>query len=215
VRRLSIRVIGGILLIAAGVLYLLQNLNFIESGLGVFWTLLFVAGGALFLYIFFGDRAANWWSLIPGITLLGLAAMMLVSTLTPEAGGDWGVVISIAGLALSFWAVYLVQREHWWSVIPGGVMLTLAVVIGLSSILGDIETAGVFFLGLGLTFALLAFLPSPEGRMKWALIPAAALLITGLVLLVATADALRYLWPVALILIGGYVIFRVLTFRGE
>jgi hypothetical protein len=213
-KRLSVRIIGGIFLIAAGILYLLQNLNVIEGGLGFLWAFLFVAGGAFFLYVFFGDRA-NWWSLIPGIASLGLAVAILVGTLAPGIGEDWGVAIFMAGLALSFWAVYLVQREHWWAVIPGGVLLTLAVVIGLSSILEGIETAGAFFLGLGLTFALLALLPSAEGRMKWAQIPAAALLVIGVIVLATTADVLKYLWPVALILIGVYVIFRVLASRGE
>jgi len=52
--------------------------------------------------------------------------------------------------------------------------------------------------------------------MKWALIPAAVLLIIGLLIAAATASLLNYLWPVALILVGLYVIVRVLLpRRGE
>lgn len=103
--------------------------------------------------------------------------------------------------------------KNWWAIIPGGVMLTLALIAGLASVLEGIETGGVFFLGLGLTFGLLSFVPTPQGRMKWALIPAAVLLVMGLLLGAAASPFLNYLWPVALILLGLYHIFRTLISR--
>jgi hypothetical protein len=208
-KRLEISVIGGILLIAAGVLFLLQNLEIIAGGIAPLWALLFGAGGVLFLYVYLVNRE-NWWAIIPGIVLLGLAALIALSTLAPAVGGAWGGALFLAALGLAFWVIYFTKRDFWWAVIPGGVLLTLALVTGLSSALKGVDTGGVFLLGLGLTFGLLSFLRTPEGRMKWALIPAAVLLVLGLALTAAGASFLKYLWAVALIAGGGYLLFRAL-----
>jgi hypothetical protein len=208
-KRPEIRIVGAILLIAIGVLSLLQNLGILGGVSAVFWALIFGASGLLFVYIFLTSRH-QWWAIIPGFVLLSVGTLIFVETFVPSLG-DWGGALVLGGIGLAFWAVYLANREHWWAVIPGGVMLTLALVIGLSSGLEDfgIETGGVFFLGLGLTFALLRFVPSPEGEMKWALIPAAVLLVMGLIITAAAEDLLVYLWPVSLIVAGLYLILRV------
>ncbi len=210
-RRFEIRVVGGILLIAAGVLFLLQNLGVLAVGIYL-WPLLFGAGGAVFLYVFLTNRA-NWWAVIPGFVLLSLAAVIALDQFAPQVEETWGGAIFLGGIGLAFWVVYFVKREHWWAIIPGGVLLTIALVAGLSSVLEDIEMGGVFFLGLGLTFALLSFLPTPEGRMKWALIPAAVLLVMGLLITAAATAVLNYLWPAVLILAGLYLIFRTFASR--
>lgn len=210
-RQFQMRIVGGILLIAAGVLFLLQNLGIFAVG-DYLWPFLFGAGGLVFLYVFLTDRA-NWWAIIPGFTLLGLAAMMALNQFVPQVGETWGAALFLGGIGLAFWVVYFTNREHWWAVIPGGVLFTIALVAGLSSILEGIETGGVFFLGLGLTFALLSFLPTPEGRMKWALIPAGVLLVMGLLITAAATAIINYLWPAALILGGLYLLFRAFGFR--
>jgi len=210
-RQFQVRIVGGILLIAAGVLFLLQNLGIFAVG-DYLWPFLFGAGGLVFLYVFLTDRA-NWWAIIPGFTLLGLAAMMALNQFVPQVGETWGAALFLGGIGLAFWVVYFTNQEHWWAVIPGGVLFTIALVAGLSSILEGIETGGVFFLGLGLTFALLSFLPTPEGRMKWALIPAGVLLVMGLLITAAATAIINYLWPAALILGGIYLLFRAFGFR--
>lgn len=213
-RRLEIRIVGAVLLIVVGVLSLLQNLGIFEGGLALLWALLLAAGGVLFLYAFLADRN-QWWFIIPGFVLLSVAALIGLEQFVPAFDGDWGGALVTGGIGLAFWAVYFVKREHWWAIIPGGVMLTIAAVIGLSSGLERIglEVGGVFFLGLGLTFGLLSLLPSPEGRITWALIPAAVFLVMGALITAAAADLLLYLWPAALILGGLYLIFRVLRSR--
>jgi len=105
-------------------------------------------------------------------------------------------------------AVYATNRENWWAIIPAGVMVTLAVVSFLDQFFAGFETGGIFFLGLGLTFGLVAILPGPRGEMRWAFIPAGVLFLIGLVLLAALTSLVNYIWPVALILVGLYFIFR-------
>jgi len=94
----------------------------------------------------------------------------------PDVPETLGGVLFLAAIGLAFWVIYFTKRELWWAVIPGGAMFTLALVAGLESVFEGAEMGGVFFLGLGLTFVLLYFVPTPQGRMKWALIPAAVLL---------------------------------------
>ena len=92
--------------------------------------------------------------------------------------------------------------------------IAVALVAGLSETL-DGEVAGaVLFLGLGLTFAALSLVRTPAGGLRWALIPAGVMLLLGLAVLVATGNELfRYLWPVALILVGLYLLARTFLTR--
>jgi len=206
-RRFDVRVVGGILLIVAGVLFLLQNMGVFGNAVTLLWAFLFGAGGVAFMYVFLTERA-NWWALIPGFALLSLGATTALSQLAPAMGEAWGGTVFLGGIGLAFWVIYFLDRENWLAVIPGGALFTIGLVAGLSSILAGIETGGIFFLGLGLTFGLLSLLPTPQGRMKWALIPAGVLLAMGLLTTAASASLLKYLWPAALILAGLYFIFR-------
>ncbi|MEE8390992.1 MAG: hypothetical protein V3S14_09390 [Anaerolineae bacterium] len=206
-----IRIVGGILLIVFGILSLLSNLGIFVGGIDLFWALLFGAGGALFLYAFLTSRE-NWWAVIPGLVLISIGILIALERFAPRVVGDWGGALVVSGIGLAFWAIYFVKREHWWAIIPGSVMLTIAIIVGFSSALesAGIDTGGVFLLGLGLAFGLIAFLPSPQGRIKWALIPAVILLGIGLLITVAAAELLQFVGPAALILVGLYLIFRVL-----
>jgi hypothetical protein len=208
VRRLESRVLWGVLLIAGGVLFLLDSLGFVAVGT-ILWPVLIGIASLAFLFIFATAPRANWWAAIPGFILLGLTGTIALDQLAPAATGEWGGALFLGGIALAFWAIYLVNREQWWAVIPGGVLLTLALVAGLSEVLQGVEMGGVFFFGLGLTFALLALLPTREGRLTWAIIPAIVLLIMGALITAAAAQLINYVWPVALILGGLYLLYRV------
>lgn len=204
-------VVWSILLILAGLLFLLQNFGFLSGVFGLFWALAFGLGGAAFLYVFLANRT-QWWAIIPGFALFGLSVLIALDTLWPAAADAIGGTLFLGGIGLSFWVIFLMNREHWWAIIPGGVLITLALVAGLSSLEG-VEMGGIFFLGLGSTFGLLAIVPTPQGRMGWALIPAAVLGVVGLLLLAAAAPFIRFIWPTAVILVGLYLLFRALVSR--
>ncbi len=210
-KRLDMRTVLGIVLIASGVLFLFPSLGLLAVW-SLLWSFLFGAAGLAFLFLFLTDYRANLWAAIPGFFLLGMAATISLGRWFPWFGRTWGGAIFLGAIGLAFWAIYLTNREHWWTIIPGGVFLTLALIAGLSFRLPfrRIGAGGIFFLGLGLTFALLSFLPTSEKRMRWALVPAAVLLAMGL-LITAIATAAFYIWPIALILGGCYLLFR--TFR--
>ncbi len=209
-KRIDMRILWGGLLIVAGALFLLQELDFVLNAWELIMATLFALAGVVFLVAYWSDRS-QWWPLIPGLALLSLGALILVDSFLP--GIPWSGAIFLGGIALAFWLIYLLNRENWWAVIPGGVLLTLAVVAGVDPYVGGDAGGGIFFFGLGLTFVLVGLLPSSQGPMRWAFIPAAALLLMAIFLLTPLTPWLNYIWPIALIILGGYFILRNLGKR--
>ncbi len=206
---LESRLLWGSLLILGGVLFLLQNLGIFEIG-SLFWGLLFGLAGVFFLSLYFQNRA-NWWSIIPSFTLFGIGLLIILDQLAPQLGDAIGGSLFLAAIGLSFMFVYLSDRQNWWAIIPMGVLLTLAVVSGLDQF-SNMNTGGIFFLGLGGTFGLVALLPKSMDT-RWAWIPAVILLVLGIFIFAAAEAMLNYLWPAALILVGLYMIYRSMRFR--
>lgn len=211
-KRWDLRVVFGAILVLCGVLFLLDNLGVLRGAGDLFWAVLFAAAGGAFLYRFATDRA-HWWALIPGFTLLGLAA---VSALALLPLGDTGAIsggLFLASIGVAFWAIYLTRRDFWWALIPGGVLVTLAVVAAMGDKAQGELVGGIFFLGLAATFGGLYFLPTPQGQQKWAAIPAVILGIMGVALVAGAAVSMAYLLPAALIVIGLYLLWRALIPR--
>ena len=211
-KRLETRILLGLLLIAGGILFLLDSLGVIGVG-AILWPALIGVASLVFLFVFLTAPQSNWWAAIPGFVLLGLSATIVLDELAPQVGETWGGSFFLGGIALAFWVIYLTNPENWWAVIPGGVLLTLALIAGLSEVMEGLEMGGVFFFGLGITFALLALLPTPTGRLTWALIPAIVLLVMGALITAAAAELINYVWPVALILGGLYLLYRAFGSR--
>lgn len=211
VKWLESRILWGSLLILAGVVFLLQNLFNFDIG-ALFWALLLALGGAVFIIVYINNRA-HWWALIPGFTLLGVSATVFLDNYLPMLEGVLGGFFVLGGIGIAFVAVYLSDRRNWWAVIPAGVLLTLATITVVDELLGGFGTGGLFFLGMGLTFALVAILPTPQGRMRWAWYPAAALVVMGLLIAAAAENLIGYLWPAALILGGLVLIYRTIGSR--
>jgi hypothetical protein len=135
-----------------------------------------------------------------------LAALLgfIYPLLSEIVGGS----IVLGGIGLSFVLVFLVNRENWWAIIPAGVLATLAVVSAVDVGNYDVDTGGIFFIGVGITFLLVAILPTPVGQMKWAFIPALIMLVMGTLISNQMQDILLYVWPILIILVGGYLVYR-------
>jgi hypothetical protein len=201
IRRYDPRLILGVLLVLGGILSLLDAMGIISNGGGIFWGLIFAAGGLIFLYMLVNNRE-NWWAAFPAFTLLGLAA----SSFLPKSLETYSGLVFFAGISLGFWWVYFTATERWWAIIPAGVLLTLGIVSSVQDASGT-ATGGLFFLGLGLTFILVAVLPGGTGR-SWALIPGVILLLFGALLGTPYSGLTNYLWPAVLIILGGYFVVR-------
>lgn len=208
-RGYGLRLVGGVLLIAAGIFLLLDRFGVIPNVLPYIWIALFAASGVVFLLVYAADRS-QWWALIPGFALLGLSGTSATAIFMSSFVGEWGGAIFLGGIALGFWLIFALHREHWWAGIPAGILTTLAVIAGSEPSMAGMGTSAIFFIGLGLTFLLIYIVPSPSGRMVWPLIPAAILLIMGILLGTSYVEVLAYIGPIALIVGGGYFLFRAL-----
>ena len=191
----------GFTLAALGVLILFSD------SLGDLGGAIFLGGIALsFWYVYFTSRTERWWALIPAGVLTALAVMIVVT----QRFEDFGAAILLGGIGLSFFAVYLTERnERWWALIPGGVLITIAGVTIAAERFGEFQTAGFFFFGLALTFLLVAFLAG----MRWAYWPALVLGIMGLLGITSLLNIANYLWAVALIAVGAFMLFKYFTNR--
>jgi hypothetical protein len=205
---LTSKIFWGVVLILGGVLFLLQNLGIFQGGT-LFWGVSILIAGLLFLGVFLGDRQ-QWWALIPGMILLAIGVMILLAEFVPEFNEALGGLVILGGIGLSFFFVYLANKANWWAIIPGGALITLAVVACLDQAISDVANGGIFFFGLGLTFALVALAPNPSGKMKWAWIPAIILVLIGLIVYFAAEDLLVYLLPAVLLIAGGFLIWRAI-----
>ena len=199
-RRFDYRVLVGAILILGGILALLDQTGILRGATNLFWAGLLAAGAVIFLVWFFSDRS-KWWASIPGFALAGLA----VSTLILDQIG-WGGFAFLVGIGAGFWAIYLSGRERWWTIIPGGVLITLGISSALSTTYGVADTGGVFFAGLGITFLLVAWLT----KMRWAFVPAAALLLVGFFVGTPFVGALEYVWIGILLVVGTIMVISAI-----
>ena len=202
-KRFDYRILIGAALILGGILMLLDRTGILKGATDLFWAGILAAGAAIFLFWFFSDRS-KWWAAIPGFTLAGMAASSL---LLDRIG--WGGLAFLGGIGLGFWAIYFAKRERWWAIIPGGVLLTLGITSVMTDAYGVMNSGGVFFVGLGITFVLVALL----AKMRWAFIPAAVLLLLGFFLGTPFVGVLDYIW-IAVLLVAGAILV-VSAFRSK
>ena len=198
-------IILGVFLVIFGGLLLLQNFDLVDFSWDIVMAILFGLGGLAFLSVFV-LKPVQWWALIPGFTLLGLGSVITIDYYRP--GSDLGGAVFLGAIGLSFCLIYLSHRVNWWALIPGGSLLTLALVAGVSSASHGNDEGWIFLFGMGLTFALVYIIPTPAGRMHWAAIPAGIFLVLGLITAADTVTVFKYIWPAAIILVGLVLLYR-------
>jgi hypothetical protein len=200
------RILWGILLILAGLVAFLVNIGLAKTN-SVFWIIFSLLGAGFFFSFLFEDKR-SWWALIPGISLLWITLVILIGWIAPSIKQQWGEAIVFAGIAISFFVVYLIDRNQWWAIIPAGVVLSLSAVAGLDKYWTDRESGGVFIFGLGLTFMVLAILPKKAGKMAWAWIPSFVLMIIGMIVMITEGQIIGYVGSFMIIIIGILMIVR-------
>ena len=206
-----LRILWGLLLVLAGVLFLLDITGYISIG-DYQWAIILGIGGLAFLSVFVSDRR-QWWSLFPSFGLFIGAAAIFLDTAYPQLQGDIIGAFALGAIGLAFLLIFLSNFENWWALIPAGVLLSLGVALGLSSFIAGLEMGGLFLIGLGITFGVIGFIRTPQGQMRWAFIPAVVLLLLGFFLVVASFNLFLYLWPLALIAAGLFIVYRVIKGR--
>jgi hypothetical protein len=192
-------------LLGAGIFLLLKNLGVFRQWGEVVWGGLFAVVGLAFIIWFIVDRE-RYWRAIAGFTLLGIGAMILLRDGAKVNLGTWSGALVLFGVALGFWAVLLAHADNWWAVIPAGVLTVVGLLVGLGADLGDPVWLGALLVGLGLVFLLLYLVRFGQHDTRWAGVPAASLLLVGLVTwagtLAGSPEAVKKFWPAALIVVG-------------
>ncbi len=193
-------------MVLAGLFLLLKNLAVFGVWGEAAWGGLFALAGLGFLVWFVLD-SGRWWRAIPGFTLASIGAEILLTWRGVDLG-DWRGALVMFGLALGFWAVLIVHRDNWWAVMPGGILTLLGALNGINGLQGRLSQEGwlaLFYLGLGLIFALLYVLRFGQVDTRWAGVPAAALFLLGVVTLFgafAPPAIIGQWWPLLLIVAG-------------
>ncbi len=200
----------GVLLIALGAFFLLQVTGIFGALSSLFWSLAFAAAGAVFLYVFLTGMHTRWWAAIPGFTLLGLAATIFYDRFAPPFFSDLGGAVFLASIGTGFIAIFFTNREQWWAIIPGGALFSVAGVVLVNQAgVSFLNPASVLFIGLGITFGLLGMMSTYlNTNLRWAYIPAAIMLVMGVVIFTPFVGALGWIWPLSLIAGGAYLILR-------
>ncbi|MDY6866415.1 MAG: hypothetical protein SVT56_00685 [Chloroflexota bacterium] len=123
--RLLFSIVGGIILIAAGVIFLLDNIGLITLDWEMLIGPMFTLGGLVFLLMFIFNTS-DWWALIPGFTLIGIGIIIFMGQNMESMAELWSGAVFLGLLGLAFLLIYITHRTNWWAIIPGGVLLTLA-----------------------------------------------------------------------------------------
>jgi hypothetical protein len=202
---LLLPIVGGIVLIAAGVVLLLNNFNLIRLPWEMLIGLVFGLGGVIFLLVFILNKH-EWWAIIPGFVLIAIGTFFFMAQYGDHLANRWGGLVFLGFLGLAFLLVFITHPENWWAIIPAGVLLTLG---GISLIQeNELLAGGLFFLGLAVTFLLVYVLPKPAGKLKWALYPAGILIVIGIAVVLGAQNLMNYVWPFALLILGGYFVYK-------
>jgi hypothetical protein len=187
----------GLALLLVGLLFLWERMGFPLAR--PLWGGGMALAGAALLAMGLRDRTRFLW-VIPGGALLGLG-------LGAWLGGNFEGVSFLGLTGLGFLLAYVLRPSEWWVLIPGGVLLTLALVALVEALWPGLDAAWLLFLGFAATFGVLFALGH-----RWALWPALGLLVP-LAFWEGVGEALGYLFPLALVFLGVWLLWRGLTGR--
>jgi signal transduction histidine kinase len=206
------RLIWGVALIAIGVFFLAQQFGLFGALQLPFWAFAFGLLGVIFLFTFLADRQ-QWWALIPGCILLGLA-LVIINTENKFVTDQQAGALFLFSIGLPFLLIYLVDRRMWWALIPGGVLSVLALITFVSggNVPGQVIAAIMLF-GLAAVSAVLRFATRSNPYMGWATWVAIILAAIGALLLITGPVTTAVVGPAILIGLGLILLVRAYRTR--
>ena len=187
----------GILLIAGGGLALAQQMGYLDQLPDSAWVWIFGLISLVGLVAYLTSGLKEWGWLFPFGIFGGLAATVGFAV----SGYDNPAMASplFFGLLIPFGAAYLLDRsKNWWALIPGGVMLFLALVLLMADNVRGEWIGSMFLFMISFPF-LIVYLNNRETNW-WALIPGGVLLFLSLI--VALSTSVDGEWIGALFLFG-------------
>jgi len=202
------RIIWGVALIAMGAFFLAQQLGLFGTAQLPFWSFAFGLLGLIFLGTFITDRQ-QWWSLIPGCILLGVA-LLIINGQNEVIPAQQAGALFLFSIGLPFLLIFLADRRMWWALIPGGVLTVIALITFLAG--GQISgqtIAAIMLFGLAIVFALVRFATRTSPYTGWATWVAIILAVIGALVLITGPQAAALIGPAILIGLGLFLLARV------
>ena len=198
----------GVLLIGGGVLALADQLGYIEDLSPTLWILVFAAISLLGFVSYAMSGWRQWGWLFPAGVFGGLATVIALATNNVSTAGVASPLFF--GLLLPFAVAYFIDRtRNWWALIPGGVMLFLAMVTLLVDSVGGEWIGAMFLLLIGIAFLAVYF---NNQTRTWALLVAYIFGVLSIApMLAAFGNVAAYFGSVFLLAIA--LPFYVLYFR--
>jgi hypothetical protein len=198
----------GVLLIGGGILALADQLGYIEDLSPTLWILAFAAVSLLGFVSYAMSGWTQWGWLFPAGVCGGLALVITFAT----NNVDTAAVASplFFGLLIPFAAAYFMDRtRNWWALIPGGVMLFLALTTLLVDTVDGEWVGAMFLLLIGLVFLAVYF----NNRIRtWALLVAYIFGVLSIAPMLASfGDVAAYFGTVFLLAVA--LPFFILYFR--
>jgi hypothetical protein len=198
----------GVLLIGGGILALADQLGYIEDLSPTLWIFAFAAISLLGFVSYAMSGWTQWGWLFPAGVCGGLALVITFAT----NNVDTAVVASplFFGLLIPFAAAYFMdRRRNWWALIPGGVMLFLALTTLLVDTVGGEWVGAMFLLLVGLVFLAVYF---NNRTYTWALLVAYIFGVLSIAPMLASfGDVAAYFGTVFLLAVA--LPFYVVYFR--
>ena len=201
----------GILLIGGGALALTQQMGYLDQMPDSVWVWIFglVSFVGLVAYLVSGFKEWGW--LFP----FGIFGGLAITIGFAVSGYDNPAMASplFFGLLIPFGAAYLLDRsKNWWALIPGGVMLFLALVTLLVDNVGGEWVGSLFLFMIALSF-LIVYLSNRT--RQWALLVAYILFVLSIAPAMASfgGDVPAYFGSIFLFAVA--LPFFVVYFREE
>ena len=199
---MDMRRLAGIVLIAIGVLAILNNLDILvlQKPFVLALLLLLIAGGC---YYFYQTKKRSLWLLAVAIYFAcwGIGKLIDAFWLLPFSVEDNSRLL---GISLAFFTVYMRDFKHWWAVIPGGILFVIFVVETLQEFfwLRKGVTSFLILLGFGLVFTYLYLIRDPKNHLHWAIVPAVVLFLFSFFVLSNTIFQIDSEFCLAVVFIG-------------
>jgi hypothetical protein len=156
-----------------------------------------------------------------GVVLILIGVIALIETLVPQSDLLGLLFLPALGLIFLIWGI--AAREPG-PLVPGGILTGLGVGVLLAQqgvvhpVVGgsvDDTSGAVVLISMGVGFLIITPLSAvfTTRRQSWPLIPGGILVAIGVILfiggpLLATLNVVRFLWPLALIALGVWVLWR-------
>ena len=171
-----LNVFWGILLILGGGLFLAQNLGYLEEFSATTWMYIFIGASVLFFGTYFVSGIQHWGWLFPACIFGGTAITMALG----EAGVSSSAVGApvIIGAGLPFLVVFgLDMRKNWWALIPAFIFGMITMLLFIADLASGEAIGTALLYSFAVPFVV-TYLTNTRER-KWALIPAYVFAVVG------------------------------------